>query len=279
MKRIIGITILMAIAAAAEDYRTFTAADGRTLKARVLEYNGTTDQVQIEREDGKKLTVAPAAFSEKDQKYIKSREAASAFMSASKFKLDISRDEVKNTRKDHEVDIGEEFSGGRRGGASGVVTVATDKTTQYKYKLSVENKSSVPLSNITMEYRIYYSQQKAVKDAEANEDRREDDPRPERHMAVDEDKVKDGRGRLNPVEPKETRDVATSAVTLLKRSANRQWGDMIDLKSSLSGVWIKLTMRGPDGQKLIREIASPESVMKKFPWDPPESDEKIQQEP
>ena len=90
-------------------------------------------------------------------------------------------------------------------------------------------------------------------------------------MAVEQAKAKEGQSRIKPIEPKETKTFTTASVSLLKRSASRTWGDMIDLKSNLSGVWFRLTLKGPDGERLVREIASPESVSAKFPWEvPPE---------
>lgn len=271
MKKLIGLFILMAMAVRADDgYRTFTAEDGRTLKARILRYDSTTGKVQIERDDRKRLTVPATAFSEKDQAYIKAWEVEQVFLSAVDFKLEIERDEVKKPKKEHEIDIDEGLSGGRRGGESGRVTVAIDQSTQYKFKLAAENKSGFPLKGITLEYRIYYDQQKPVKDEKANKSRSEDDPRPEQHMAVDQQKVKDGRARVKTIQSKESRNITVGSATLLKRSASRAWGDKIDLKSNLSGVWVKLTMKGANGKKVVREIASPESIPKKFPWDPPE---------
>lgn len=280
MKLVAGLVVLVALSTQAQEYRTFTAADGRKLEARIIQYNGVTGKVQIERADKKKLTVGKEAFSEEDQAYILKWEATQAFLSPSKFKLDVKRVEVGTKKKTHDVDVGEEFAGGRRGGMSGVVTMATDKTTQYKYNLILENKGGSPIKNVMVEYRIFYEQEKAVPDEKANKGRDEEDPRPERYMAVNEQKVKSGNGRMKPLEPKEVRASATTAISILKRSANRPWGDLIDLKGDVSGVWFKLTMRGVDGKTHVREIASPESVMKKFPWDPPEDEDvQIQEKP
>ena len=72
MKKILGLIILFTLSAQAEDtFRTFTAQDGRTLKATVTDYNEAKGVVVIQREDGKKITVKPDAFSEKDQTHIK----------------------------------------------------------------------------------------------------------------------------------------------------------------------------------------------------------------
>ena len=151
-----------------------------------------------------------------------------------------------------------------------MITVAVDKRTSFKFGLTLENKSEVQLNNITIEYRIYYDQQKAVLDEKANKGRTEDTIRPERYRAEDELKAKEASARMKPAEAKSSRTVSTTTVTLVDRSANRPWGDKIDLKSNLHGAWVRLTMKGPDGEKLTRDVASSNTIMKKFPWDLPE---------
>jgi hypothetical protein len=282
MKILVGLIFLIATATHADDkFRTFTANDGRTLKARILVYDAATDKVQIQREDQKKLTVSTASFSEKDQTYIKKWHAAQIFNSAANLKLEIERVEVKSSKKEHEVDISEELGGGGRrgGGETGMQTVAIDKSTQYKFNLLMDNKSDLDLKNITMEYRIFYEQQKAVKDEKANKGRQEDDPRPERYMAIDEDKIKEGKVRIKPFESRSSKQVSTGSVILMKRSASRAWGDKIDLKSNLIGAWIKLTMKGPDGETLVREIATSNSIPEKYSWDTPQEEEPAEEEP
>ncbi len=276
MRKIIGFLLFLALSAQADDvYRTFTAQDGRTLKAKILSYDAGSDKVQIQREDKKKLTVPSASFSEKDQTYIQKWHIGQVFISESKFKVTLERVKVSEKKKDHEVDFTDDMNaggGGRRGGGgpSGPTTVAVDKITQYKYKLVLENKSNVDFKNVTLEYRIFYEQEKAVLNEKANKGRNENSTRPKRYMAVEQNKVKDGKVRTKPIEPKSSKEVSTGNVVLIKRSATRPWGDKIDLKCNLSGAWIKLTMKGSDGEELVRDLATSPSIMKKFSWDIPE---------
>ncbi|VGO23394.1 hypothetical protein [Pontiella sulfatireligans] len=273
MKKLILLFTLITLSASAVEYRTFTAQDGRTLKAKVLAYNGTTGQVQIQREDKKKLTVASAAFSKKDQTYIAAWQAALEFMAPGKLKLELKRNEVKSFKKDHEADLSK-IKTGRGGERDGIEIIATDKNTQYKFDLQIENKGSVPLNKVTYEYRVYYEQEKPVKDAEDETRRKEsgekDTDERVRYNAVNENKVKDGSARLKPINPKDSKVMSTGIVTILKRTAGKPYQDKINLKGSLAGAWVKLTMKSPDGETLVREVASPASIMKKFPWDPVE---------
>jgi len=225
MKKLIVLFATLTLICQAEDsFREFTSQDGRKLKAKVISYDASSDKVKILREDQKTVTVNSTVFSEKDQAYIKDWSAIGIFTSTSKLKLDINRNEVKSSKKEREADLGERSGGGRRGGGdTGVQVVAVDKNTQYKFDLLLENKGGVPLKNLTMEYRIYYEQEKAVKDEKANEQRREDDRRPERYLAQAEDKVKDGKVKVGTIEPGESKEVSTGSVIIMKRSASRVW--------------------------------------------------------
>lgn len=276
MKKLIGLILLFTLSAHADEtFRTFTANDGRTLKAKIISYDTASDKVHIQREDKKKLTVPSTAFSEEDQTYIQKWNVGQLFISESKFKLELQRVEVGEKKKEHEVDFTDEVNaggGGRRGGSSGPTIVAVDKITQYKYTLAIDNKSDVEFKNVTLEYRIFYEQEKAVLDEKANQGRDEDSTRPERYMAVEQNKVKDGKVRIKPIKSGEIKEISTGATVLIKRSATRPWEDKINLKCNLTGAWIKLTMKGPDGEELVRDIATSSTIMKKYSWEIPEEE-------
>ena len=276
MKKLITLIVIIHLSARADEYRTFTAEDGRTLKAKVISYDATTGKVQIQRADNNKLTVPAAAFSKKDQTYITFWQAAQDFLSTSKLKLDLKRNEVKSWKKEHEADLSQIKLGKGGGKRDGVEVIATDNHTQYKYDLLIDNNGSASLENIILEYRIYYEQEKAVKN-EADEKRRKESGKEDaeeriRYNAVTENKVKDGAARLKPIEPKETKTISTGSVTILKRTVDKPYQDKINLKGSLTGAWVRLTMKGPDGEKVVREIALPASIMKKYPWNPEEEE-------
>jgi hypothetical protein len=271
MKKLIALFLFIIMSAQADEYRTFTVEDGRTLKARIIAYDATTGMVQIQRQDNNKLTVPTAAFSKKDQTYITAWQATQDFLSTSKLKLNLKRNEVKSWKKEHEADLSQIKLGKGGGKRDGIEVIATDDNTQYKYDLMIENKGSVPLKNVTVEDRVYYEQEKAVKDDDDKKRRKEsgqDDAEERvRYNAVNENKVKDGAARLKPIEPKETKTISTGSVTILKRTVDKPYQDKINLRGSLTGAWVRLTMKGPDGNTVVREIASPASIMKKYPWD------------
>jgi hypothetical protein len=81
-----------------------------------------------------------------------------------------------------------------------------------------------------------------------------------------------GKVRVKPMEPGEEKTVSTGSVTILKRTVGKSHEDKINLEGTLAGAWIKLTMKSPDGESLVREIALPSGIMKKYPWNPEEEE-------
>jgi hypothetical protein len=267
MKKWIGLILIFSATTFAEEYRTFTTQDGRSLKARITMYDAITGKLQIQREDGKKVMVPVSTFREKDKAYAEKWLAMQTFASESKFKLKITREEVKSTKTEIEMNMDERTG---RGAGSGTRIIGSNKNTEYRFVLNMQNGAAVPLENMSIEYRIYYAQEKAVVDEERSKDLPDD--RPDIYMAVNEEKVKDGSGQLKPLEAKGEKNIATKPVKLLKRTVNaRGMDDQINLDSDLHGIWIKLTMKGPDGT-VIRDIAYPPSIPKKFAWDPEEEE-------
>ncbi|MBL9113904.1 MAG: WG repeat-containing protein [Verrucomicrobiaceae bacterium] len=87
MKRIIPLLILLAVALHAEEIRTFTAVDGRTLKATIV--SKTDTHVTIRRaEDGQEFLMSLERLSAADQAFVKAWKqvaAASAAVAPVKF--------------------------------------------------------------------------------------------------------------------------------------------------------------------------------------------------
>ncbi len=266
---ILGILLGLASLASA-DLRTFTALDGRTLKAQITDYNEPKGVVTIQREDGKSISVKPEAFSEKDQTYIRKWHEGQVFLSETKLQLDLKGKKGETTKQDHEVDYSEQSSG--RGSGRGTQIVAVDQRTKYDLNLTLKNISKAELKNIALEYRIFYEQQKPVLDEEANKNRPTDDEDiPDIYKAEDETKVREGKARLKPAEPGSDRTITPATFTLLKRSATgRGYGDKITLQSGFIGAWVRLTMKGADGETLTRDVYTSNTIPKKFSWETPE---------
>ena len=106
---------------------TFTAPDGRTIKAAIIQYNAQKGTIRIEREDGARFWTDPSHFSEKDQAYIRQWIAVDEFMSSTKFKISAKR--IKD-KKD-------------------------DSYTKISYEVKLDNRTSSDLNHLRIECRAY----------------------------------------------------------------------------------------------------------------------------
>lgn len=64
-----------------EEYRSFTDNEGRTIKAKIIQYDPRTRKVTIERDNRRRFTVSSSAFSESDQVYVEGWFLAQGFLS------------------------------------------------------------------------------------------------------------------------------------------------------------------------------------------------------
>lgn len=128
-------------------YRTFTAPDGRTISAAVINHNSRNGKVQILREDGGKVWIPPTAFSEQDQEYIRHWIEVDRFMSGTGLKI---------SGKMHKEDCESEIEGRpktRR--KADVIAGLTDVT----YLIVLENKLNSDFVNLVIEYRAFIEDQ------------------------------------------------------------------------------------------------------------------------
>ena len=116
-----------ACAAGESEFRPFTSTDGRSIEARILEYNPSRNKLQIERITGKKIWVEPGIFSEEDRSFIRAWISAQDFLSPTKVRVSI---DMKKKSKGRTGDF-------------------------VHYEITVQNRSSSDLENITFDYRFY----------------------------------------------------------------------------------------------------------------------------
>ena len=76
---------------------TFTSPDGRSFNAVIKLYNARTGQIQIVRENGKKVWTLPTVFSKPDQEYVQQWIIADQFMSPANFKIKVESDKNEDT--------------------------------------------------------------------------------------------------------------------------------------------------------------------------------------
>lgn len=254
--------------------RTFTVNDGRTLEATLLTVDPDRGQVEIQRNDGKTMRVDQTLFSKADQTYIRKWYAAHHLLN-DRLHLTIKEIEGDYTKTKHEINFAEERAG-RRGSGLGVVEIATDKKTPLFYELELLNKGDLPIERLKVEYKLFYLQEEAVKVNQ--EERPENSNRPvlpSPHHQQEQLKIKKGRLQTLTLQPNETSNQATSNITLLERSATRRYEQYINLDSEPLGIWVRCSLRDPDGGEVIRDFVEPDRLRKSVTWDQEEREEDV----
>lgn len=264
----------------ANEYHTFTSSDGRTVDAKIVSYDNQSGKVVLERENRKTFSVNSSNFSEKDQLFIKSWDTLQEFSNPTKFKIDIKRNELTTEKKDIEKEIdadNDDYGGGGRrggGGDSGPSIVASDKITEYNYILELTNKTGLPVDNLTMEYRIFYEQEKTVKIPPKRERKPDEKEQVSDYESQEELLRLESQEKIKRIEAGETVKISTGKVKITKRSTNRPFPGITPLKGELRGAWVKIIAKTPVGATAIREIALPPGIVKKEKW---ASEKKVQE--
>jgi hypothetical protein len=117
------------------ELRDFTNADGNVIRAELVSHKG--GKVKLKRADGKEFEVTPNVFSTEDQTFIKEWMKTTAENIA--YRLDISADKKK-------------ISGDTKNMGYKLV-----KNEKWSFLISLKNISRDPASNLTIKYRVFYS--------------------------------------------------------------------------------------------------------------------------
>ncbi len=147
--RIVGLAVLLVVTVAcADEYRTFTDTQGRTMEAKLLEVDPSRGRVHIECDDGRRVWVAPRIFSEKDQEYL--RKWFNACEAISETSLEVSVElETKSVNNGKPLyDLGNRDDGME--GAQWAVP-----TQQISYNVILKNLSDMTVSGLRIEYRYF----------------------------------------------------------------------------------------------------------------------------
>jgi hypothetical protein len=227
--------VLFAHQAGAE-MREFKLPDGRSLKAEVVGYQAGSGQVELKREDGKRVKVKPAIFVEDDQNYINEWVSLDGFRNKSHFRVDCSKKKVEQWKEEDES--------------------FELKFDRYVYEVALENRNSFSIENLTIEYRIFYEQEKNDQST---------------RKVVNIKHIKPGKLNVKTIHPKEKRKLSTESVVLNEYEFNStdfyyENGDPESTGGDIKGIWLRLHVTTSTGQKAKREIFEPTSIAGKYSW-------------
>jgi len=206
--------------------RTFTDAEGRTLIAEVIEADAKT--IRIRRDDGVVFDLPRERLSESDQTFIDEwiRDRAFAYGG---IEVTMRRVRLKSERAQ---------------------TKSSVRTTeQWCYKFSVQNHSRMQLDNLAVEYRVFWTNDRAsVKEKEL--------PR----LRID------GDATISSLAPRESTELSTKTITLrtteLKSGRRYAGTSKRRVSDSLAGIWIRVLQ----DDVVLHEFARPSKLIKEEEW-------------
>lgn len=249
-KYLVGFSVLWAGGVSAE-MRAFELPDGRTLEAEVIDYNMRLGKVTLKRADGKRVTVKPNIFIEKDQDYIREWSELLAFRSESVLKISCDDETVKDWKEEETKDIRY---------TDGIVekdfVINVKKFKEIAFNVKMNNMDLSAIDGIKMEYCIYYEQSKIANDT-----------KPE---AVQ--KIYEGRMDVPAIGSKKKISLQTKSVKIYDDNLiNIPQGGDGDVRrpgeGKVHGIRARFFVKSSSGELVMREVSSPTSLSeKKYRW-------------
>lgn len=232
MKKMIALISLIASATVYgyEELHTFTMNDESVFNAVVLSCDSQCDTVELLMDDGHTVSSGLSTFAEEDRAYLKQKELEELFMSPTHFVIIPS----------HTVD--QKWVGDDRG-EDGVFPVTG--ISEHQYFLTIYNLGGADLENITLSYRILYTQSCSESDGPSFSEQLPD-------LIIEKEETTLSRG--------------TDGIISIARLGAREWkvysaGSAVVVDdapgSSSSLMVISVSMEAADGTALTREIELP----------------------
>lgn len=233
---IAAVCIFIATSISAESFRNFTSADGKTIHARVINYEKSSDKVKLEKEGKGVFSIPVSAFSDNDQVIIRNWEIVKGFLSENGMDVSCTRSELRRREKDLEDDV--------------------HVIHQWlNYTITIKNDTGRTLNNIRIETCPHYSL--------TNTDRHDPDSIV-RHVAMGEEMEE---FTIESISPRKTIKISTKEFGEERISGGiLVYGKECSQKSSVSGIWIRLFLKLPDGKEVMREFKNPTSIWDGFTW-------------
>ena len=240
MKRLLLVIYLVTAAVgvqAVKQYRDFTDTKGRTIRGRIVAYDAKKKIVTFERDNKRTSKVPITVFSETDQGYVLEWETLKNFATERLFRISAKQKKIDNEAK---------------GSKSRSKQIEVEDT---HYEILLENKSASELKGLELEYCIYYEQEEGAACSQG---------------------VHCGDLSIDAINPVSKKTLQTEAVSTYTKELNSDWryvdddGKPISVdnvqRGDVHGIWIRIHLKLPSGQKETREFCCPESISNSKAW-------------
>jgi hypothetical protein len=247
MKQWLPILLLMVLATgvqAEKQYRDFTDTQGRTIRGRILSYNKARGEVHLERDNGRTAKVPATIFSEVDREYIEKWNNESGVRSTSRFRVSCNRRAVKNWQEIMKGTIN--YTDGSKEHDQ---VVGKKDFEEVNYEIEFANRNSYPITDLVLEYCIYYEQEALVKN----------EPEAQQGILF-------GSIPIEKLDASEKKTVTTDSAVVFKEETNASFLNSRLLRGDVTGIWTRLYLQTGEEKTLVREEALPDSLPKSRQW-------------
>lgn len=207
-------------------YRDFSDTTGRTITAELVRYDATTKKVSIKCKGKGVKTVSISIFSETDQSYIVAWDKNKEFLSNRNLKTDFSRQKKKNT----EYSL-EQYS-------------MSKKYYDCSYKITIKNGSATDFKDVTLEYVIFYSQDKHI-----NNNLKKEEQQGTLYVK-----------KTITLPKKSETEIETDKLLLYTYRESGYGVNWPDIQSEVHGIILKLSIESKTGETIFRKMKSPEKL-------------------
>ncbi|MDF7808859.1 hypothetical protein P4E94_15530 [Pontiellaceae bacterium B12219] len=220
---------------------TFTLKDGRTLDAEIVAFEG--GKVTLKRPDGKRIPVASDVFVDADIAYINEWAMFEGVRSSSKFKMSFDRRTISSWDYERLGTI--HYSGGSF--EENQVVGKTDFDEQA-FEIELNNRNKYALSDLILEYNIYYEQEINTVDDE-----------PGKYVLYDSMK-------LGSIGGQSKQDILTKSVIVYKDESNSEFINSRVLKGDVLGIVCRICTVQKGKKVVLRQESLPKSLVNTAVW-------------
>jgi len=252
-----GAIVLAWTCLAEEEWHEFRSPSGQSVPAQVVDYVARVNQVTLKLKNGRLKKVKPTVFVEEDQAYIKTWAATQGFRKSSSFRILLKKKIAKKWKKQIVVPV-------HYGSEVREENIGELKFKSIVYEIVLDNRNDVPFENLKVEYRIFSEYKGPGTDMHSAGWR----------MNVSGQGVKEsvGGGETVTLSDKSKKTVTTSPMTEVSQEIS---GDIVSSssgshyereKTCVEGIWVRVTLE-KDGQTVVRETFSPDTLKGKHIWE------------
>ena len=205
------------------EFRVFTTTNDKTVKARVRAYNPDKGIVTIAKENGGTLKVDLSTLSKADQAYVREWHLIKEFFTQDRFHISVRK---------------------KRSGA-GAEHLIWRQEEVIVFDIMLENRSHYDLNGLTLDYRIYHGQEELNYPGQ-----------------VMSQGVKSGTRNIGTLARGKKMRFETQPVVLPKEELIEYYTDNKMPQGKILGIWVRVYLPLAGGNKAMRELSSPDALIK-----------------